>query len=154
MTDIIQNLKDVISSIKIKSLNYAELDVLLKSLQKLKDTKLVEIIETLDNKIGETNALHDSKEINYLQDKFSNVKSNTWWENSNTDVGLFLDFGNVWGVDYDSSIDESNKIRSSTGVTLNWLSPIGPLNFVISQNLSKADTDVTESFTFNLGTTF
>ena len=75
-------------------------------------------------------------------------------ENSNADIGLFLDFGNVWGVDYDSSIDESNKIRSSTGVTVNWLSPIGPLNFVISQNLSKADTDVTESFTFNLGTTF
>ena len=75
-------------------------------------------------------------------------------ENSNADVGLFLDFGNVWGVDYDSSIDESNKLRSSTGVTVNWLSPIGPLNFVISQNLSKADTDVTESFTFNLGTTF
>ena len=75
-------------------------------------------------------------------------------ENSNADVGFFLDFGNVWGVDYDSSIDESNKIRSSTGVTVNWLSPIGPLNFVISQNLSKADTDVTESFTFNLGTTF
>ncbi len=75
-------------------------------------------------------------------------------ENSNADLGLFLDFGNVWGVDYDSSIDESSKIRSSTGVTVNWLSPIGPLNFVISQNLSKADTDVTESFTFNLGTTF
>jgi outer membrane protein insertion porin family len=75
-------------------------------------------------------------------------------ENSNADVGLFLDFGNVWGIDYDSSIDDSNKIRSSTGVTVNWLSPIGPLNFVISQNLSKADTDVTESFTFNLGTTF
>ncbi len=75
-------------------------------------------------------------------------------ENSNADIGLFLDFGNVWGVDYDSSIDESNEIRSSTGITLNWLSPIGPLNFVVSQNLSKADTDVTESFTFNLGTTF
>ena len=25
-----------------------------------------------------------------------------------------LDFGNVWGVDYDSSVDDSNKIRSST----------------------------------------
>ena len=75
-------------------------------------------------------------------------------ENSNADIGLFLDFGNVWGVDYDSSIDDSNEIRSSTGITLNWLSPIGPLNFVVSQNLSKADTDVTESFTFNLGTTF
>ena len=35
-------------------------------------------------------------------------------ENSNTDVGLFLDFGSVWGVDYDDTIDESNKIRSST----------------------------------------
>ena len=75
-------------------------------------------------------------------------------DNSNADLGLFLDFGNVWGVDYDSSIDDSNEIRSSTGITVNWLSPIGPLSFVMSQNLSKADTDVTESFTFNLGTTF
>ncbi len=75
-------------------------------------------------------------------------------ENTNADVGLFLDFGNVWGVDYDSSIDESNKIRSSTGIKLDWLSPLGPMNFVLSQDLSKADTDVTESFSFNLGTTF
>ena len=76
-------------------------------------------------------------------------------ENTNADVSVFLDFGNVWGVDYDDSIDESNKIRSSTtGLTLNWLSPIGPMNFVVSQDLSKADTDVTESFSFNLGTTF
>tara|TARA_B100000886_G_scaffold325710_1_gene271507 strand:- start:1259 stop:3505 length:2247 start_codon:yes stop_codon:yes gene_type:complete len=71
-----------------------------------------------------------------------------------TDVGFFLDFGNVWGVDYDSSIDDSNKIRSSTGVAASWLSPIGPLSFVFSTNLSKADTDKTQSFNFNLGTTF
>tara|TARA_B100001057_G_scaffold496656_1_gene598666 strand:+ start:4673 stop:6910 length:2238 start_codon:yes stop_codon:yes gene_type:complete len=75
-------------------------------------------------------------------------------EDSKTDVGLFLDFGNVWGVDYDSSIDDSNKIRSSTGVAASWLSPIGPMTFTLSQNLSKADTDETESFNFNLGTTF
>ena len=75
-------------------------------------------------------------------------------ENTNTDVLLFLDFGNVWGVDYDSTIDESSKIRSSTGVAASWMSPIGPMTFVISQNLSKADTDETESFSFNLGTTF
>ena len=71
-----------------------------------------------------------------------------------TDISLFLDFGNVWGVDYDSNIDESNKIRSSTGVVASWMSPIGPLTFTFSQNLSKADTDQTESFNFNLGTTF
>ena len=75
-------------------------------------------------------------------------------EDTNTDVGLFLDFGNVWGVDYDSTIDESNKIRSSTGLFASWTSPLGPMTFVISQNLSKADTDKTESFSFNLGTTF
>ena len=75
-------------------------------------------------------------------------------EKSNTDVSLFLDFGNVWGVDYDSSIGSSNVIRSTTGLAASWLSPIGPMTFTLSQNLLKADTDVTESFTFNLGTTF
>ena len=75
-------------------------------------------------------------------------------EDTNMDVGIFLDFGNVWGVDYDSTLDDSNKIRSSTGVALNWSSPIGPMTFILSQNLSKADTDETESFNFNLGTTF
>ena len=73
---------------------------------------------------------------------------------SNVDVGLFLDFGNVWGVDYDKSIDESNKIRSSTGVVANWNSPVGPMSFVFSSNLSKESTDKTESFNFNLGTSF
>ena len=75
-------------------------------------------------------------------------------DSSNIDVGLFLDVGNVWGVDYDSSIDDSNKIRSSTGLAANWLSPLGPMSFVLSQNISKADTDKTQSFAFNLGTTF
>lgn len=75
-------------------------------------------------------------------------------EDTNTDISTFLDFGNVWGVDYDSSIDDSNKIRSSAGVIANWMSPIGPMSFVLSQNLSKASTDKTQSFSFNLGTTF
>ena len=79
---------------------------------------------------------------------------NLFPESTKTDVGLFLDVGNLWGVDYDSSIDESNKIRSSTGAMASWMSPIGPMNFTLSQNLSKANTDITESFNFNLGTTF
>ncbi len=75
-------------------------------------------------------------------------------EDSRADMGLFLDFGNVWGVDYDSTINDSNKIRSSTGAIINWSSPIGPMSFTFAQHLSKADTDVTETFNFNLGTTF
>ncbi len=75
-------------------------------------------------------------------------------EDTKTDVGIFFDVANVWGVDYDSTIDESNKVRSSTGVAASWLSPLGPMTFVLSTNLSKASTDETESFNFNLGTTF
>ncbi|RPG62909.1 MAG: outer membrane protein assembly factor BamA [Flavobacteriaceae bacterium TMED238] len=75
-------------------------------------------------------------------------------ESTKTDFGLFLDFGNVWSVDYDSSLDDSNKLRASSGVALNWLSPIGPMSFVFSTDLQKADTDETEGFKFNLGTTF
>ncbi len=75
-------------------------------------------------------------------------------ESTNMDVSLFLDFGNVWGVDYDDSIDESNKVRSSTGLSASWISPIGPLTFTFAQNLAKSSTDKTESFNFNLGTTF
>tara|TARA_B100001057_G_scaffold45789_1_gene40861 strand:- start:2592 stop:4847 length:2256 start_codon:yes stop_codon:yes gene_type:complete len=70
------------------------------------------------------------------------------------DVRYFLDVGNVWGIDYSDVIDDSNKIRSSTGIALDWATPIGPLSFSFAQDLSKADTDKTESFQFNLGTTF
>ena len=69
-------------------------------------------------------------------------------------MSLFLDFGNVWGVDYDDSIDESNKVRSSTGLSASWMSPVGPMTFTFAQNLAKSSTDKTESFNFQLGTTF
>ena len=75
-------------------------------------------------------------------------------EKSNAEVGLFFDAGNVWGVDYSDSIDDSNEIRSSLGFNLSWISPAGPMTFVISNNVSKASTDQDESFNFRLGTTF
>ena len=72
----------------------------------------------------------------------------------NIDFTYFIDVANVWGVDYDSSINESNFIRSSTGVGINLLTPIGPLSFSFSQPITKKSTDKTETFRFNLGTTF
>ena len=57
-------------------------------------------------------------------------------------------------VDYSNTIDDSNKIRSATGITIDWFTPIGPLNFSFAQDITKASTDKTESFQFNLGTTF
>ena len=76
-------------------------------------------------------------------------------ESQSTDFLVFFDMGNVWGVDYDSSIDKNNnKIRSATGIGVDWLTPVGPLNFSFAKPITKADSDKTESFRFNLGTTF
>ena len=75
-------------------------------------------------------------------------------ESQNIDFHFFIDAANVWGVDYDSSIDESNKVRSSAGIGVDWFTAVGPLNFSLSQPITKMDSDSTESFRFNLGTTF
>ena len=70
------------------------------------------------------------------------------------DFNIFLDAGNVWGVDYESTLDESNKIRSSTGIAVDWYTIVGPLSFSYSIPISKANTDIEENFRFQIGTTF
>ena len=72
----------------------------------------------------------------------------------NAEFQLFFDAANVWGVDYSDNIDDSNKLRSSTGVAVNWYTVIGPLNFSLAQPITKAGSDKTETFRFNLGTQF
>ena len=71
----------------------------------------------------------------------------------NIDFNLFLDIANLWHVDYDSSLD-SDKIRSSTGISMNWFTPIGPLSFSYAIPLSEDKSDKTESFRFQIGTSF
>ena len=75
-------------------------------------------------------------------------------ESTKIDVSGFIDAGNLWNVDYDKGIDDSNEIRSSAGINTSWVSPVGPMTFIFSQNITKAKTDVAESFNFKLGTTF
>ena len=60
----------------------------------------------------------------------------------------------MWGVDYFEGDDEGSYVRSSTGIGVDWLTPVGPLTFTLSTALSKADNDKTETFRFNLGTQF
>jgi len=67
---------------------------------------------------------------------------------------LFYDVGNVWGVDYSDVVPNSSKIRSSTGVALDIVSPIGPLSFTYSIPLSKVATDKEQKFLFNIGSSF
>ena len=70
------------------------------------------------------------------------------------DFVVFLDVANVWGVDYNSSIDEMGEFRSSIGLGVDLLTPIGPLNFTFAQPITKENSDITETFRFNIGTTF
>ena len=72
----------------------------------------------------------------------------------NLDAFMFFDAGSLWGVDYDSSLNDGGKLRSSIGIGLDWFTVIGPLNFTLSEVITKEDNDITESFRFNLGTTF
>ena len=85
---------------------------------------------------------------------FSSSLPAVFQQAQNVEFLFFLDAANVWGVDYDSSLDQSNKIRSSVGLVVDWFTPVGPLNFSLSQPLSKHSSDITETFRFNLGTTF
>ena len=78
---------------------------------------------------------------------------NIIFENENIDFNLFVDLANVWEVDYNDSLD-SNKIRSSAGFAINWFSVIGPLTFSYAIPLSESNTDITEKFRFQIGTSF
>ena len=69
------------------------------------------------------------------------------------DVSVFLDLANVWGVDYNESLDDS-KLRSATGLAFDWYTPIGPLSFSLAQPITKSSNDRTEKIRFNIGTTF
>jgi len=88
-------------------------------------------------------ALNFNSEVPYFLNTLQNV-----------DLKWFLDVANVWGVDYSGTIAQSSKIRSSTGVAVDWFTPVGPLTFSLSEVISKDSTDKTEGFRFNIGTTF
>jgi outer membrane protein insertion porin family len=74
-------------------------------------------------------------------------------DSQNIDFLIFADAADLWGVDYNSSIG-GEGVRSSVGVALDWMSPIGPMNFSLAYPITKKNGDITETFRFNLGTTF
>jgi len=71
----------------------------------------------------------------------------------NVDFLTFLDVANLWGVD-DETLDDGSEIRSSIGLGVEWFTPVGPLSFSLASPITKSSTDKTETFRFNLGTTF
>ena len=84
---------------------------------------------------------------------FTSNVPNVLEESQNLDFLIFADAADIWGVDYNSSI-KGDGIRSSIGVALDWTSPVGPMNFSLAYPITKNTGDKTESFRFNLGTSF
>ncbi len=84
---------------------------------------------------------------------FTSSFPNFFNEFENLDFNLFLDVANLWHVDYDNSLD-SDKIRSSTGVAVDWFTVVGPLSFSYAIPITDASSDKTESFRFQIGTSF
>ncbi len=72
-------------------------------------------------------------------------------ESTTVRMSTFFDIGNVF-TDIDAY--ESVELRQSVGISLLWLSPLGPLSFSIAQPLNDKPGDRTEMFQFTLGTMF
>lgn len=68
-------------------------------------------------------------------------------------LAFFADWGIIGSDDYYSQ-SFSNENRASAGVSLEWFSPFGPINFVFAKAINPEDGDETSSFEFTMGTKF
>ncbi|MEC7453669.1 MAG: outer membrane protein assembly factor BamA, partial [Pseudomonadota bacterium] len=86
-------------------------------------------------------------------------------------TSLFVDVGNVWDTEFDYDyyrqfdiastqrgelLDYSDwsLYRSSAGISVQWVSPMGPMVFSFSKAIQQRDGDDARFFTFNIGQTF
>lgn len=63
----------------------------------------------------------------------------------------FIDVGNVY---LDREEVDLSQLRSSYGLGLSWISPVGPLRFAWAMPIKKFDGDRMQSFQFQIGTAF
>jgi outer membrane protein insertion porin family len=92
-------------------------------------------------------------------------------ESNSVRTSFFVDVGNVWDTKFDRDsqfgslarpgeldkipdYSDSDTFRVSTGFSLQWLSPMGPLTLSFSRAIQYEDSDKRESFSFNVGKTF
>jgi len=84
-------------------------------------------------------------------------------------TSFFVDAGNVWDTEFSPSdyqdlapkefdkIDDYSDVgrfRASAGLSIQWLSPMGPMIFSFAKTLKEEDGDRTKFFNFNIGQTF
>lgn len=84
-------------------------------------------------------------------------------------TSFFVDVGNVWDTEFDYNeylqldnvsgeelLDYSDwtLFRSSAGISVQWISPMGPMVFSFSRAIKEREGDDAKFFTFNIGQTF
>lgn len=83
-------------------------------------------------------------------------------------TSIFVDVGSVWDTSFDEDrynycasncddlydFSDPSEYRASAGVTLQWISPMGPLGFTLARPIKEKEGDRTEFFSFSLGRTF
>ncbi|GGP58514.1 outer membrane protein assembly factor BamA [Shewanella algicola] len=84
-------------------------------------------------------------------------------------TSFFVDAGNVWDTEFDydgyrylpadqfnqlSDYSDPERIRASWGMSVQWLSPMGPMVFSLAWPIKEYEDDETEIFSFNIGKTF
>ncbi|MGV6857357.1 MAG: outer membrane protein assembly factor BamA [bacterium] len=72
-------------------------------------------------------------------------------ENPSVRMGVFVDAGNVFTTAED--FDET-ELRLSSGLSFEWLSPVGPLVFSLAKAIDPQEEDKTQTFQFSLGGSF
>lgn len=80
-------------------------------------------------------------------------------ENDKARMALFVDSGNVFSSECGSFQEncgnvDLGKLSVATGVSLQWLSPVGPMSFNFSTPLVEQPFDKSEQFQFSLGRSF
>lgn len=88
---------------------------------------------------------------------------------SSVRTSFFVEAGNVWDTEFDYDgfrtlpseqfdkiydFSDPSEYRASYGISVQWLSPMGPMVFSLARPIREVENDRLEVFSFNIGTTF
>ena len=73
-------------------------------------------------------------------------------EKDNVNIKLFLSAGSIGKSDY--TVNNDFDLRTSAGISLDFITAIGPISFTYATPLSKEISDKERLFTFSIGTSF
>ena len=75
-------------------------------------------------------------------------------DDSATRLSWYVDVGNVYKNFNDFSFTGPDGFRASTGLSLHWQAPVGPIVINLGRPIVKKPGDISETLQFNFGGTF